>query len=70
MLTRDTWAVVASICLLGAAAVDGWSVGPPDDASAYHANCRAAAATIPSDIGEWVGYDEALARDAVALLRP
>jgi hypothetical protein len=70
MRARDVVAVVASLCLLAGAAVESASISAPPDASAYHARCREVAATIPATIGDWVGKDVAIPRDAVGLLRP
>jgi hypothetical protein len=43
---------------------------PPADATAYHARVREAAATLPYNIGAWLGTDTPVPPSAVALLRP
>src|SRR5687767_1798170 len=67
---RNLGALFASLCLLGGAAVEGWSLGPPPEAAPYHARCRDAASMFPRNIGDWSGQDVAQPPQAVALLRP
>lgn len=63
-------APLLTLVLLLALGVTTLSRPGPDEAEPYHAHVREVASAVPYRVGDWVGVDEALPREASELLRP
>lgn len=63
-------APLASLAILGAAAVEIHHRPQPQDALPFHQRIRALMADIPMRIGDWTGVNKDVPREAQALLQP
>jgi hypothetical protein len=70
LVTMDVVAVMVSVGLLAAVAVERRSVEPPDDASGYHERVRLAAEGAPPYLGDWAAREMQVPYEAISLLRP
>lgn len=59
-----------AMLLLGGVWVQGLNYRTAPDYAAYHARCRAAVASMPTQVGHWIGSEVALPLPAMQLLDP
>ncbi|MBI1367279.1 MAG: exosortase-associated EpsI family protein [Planctomycetes bacterium] len=63
-------APLITLLVMAALAAESYSRPSPGDAEPYHAAITAAAAQLPTRIGDWVGVNEPIQKEAIRLLKP